>query len=162
MPAQEPITRIREIGQKIDGFLELPDVPGESIRSGHEDQLEIHGIEFSMEAPHDANTKARRGRVQLSTLTVIKNYDKGSPYIKQACFQNKKFDEVKVYLRRTIETESEDYLVIKLTDAAVLGYALRPSPLEPDVLEEIVDFTFKEITFTYGDDEAVMDVHIGV
>jgi len=149
---------------KIDGFLEIPDIPGESIRTGHEDQLEIYGIEFDMEAPHDVNTQARRGRVQLSEVTVTKNYDKGSPYIKQACFQNKKLDPVKIYLRRTIDAESKDYLVINLTEASVQGYTLRPSPAEPDLLEETVDFAFKEITFTYGDDadEVVMDTHIGI
>jgi type VI secretion system secreted protein Hcp len=151
------------VGLKIDGFLELPDVPGESLRSGHEEQLEIHGIEFNMKAPHDANTKARRGRVQLSTVTILKNYDMGSPYIKQACFQNKKFDPVKIYFRRTIEEESKDYLVVNLTEASIIGYSIRPSTLEPGLLEETVDFAFKEITFTYDDDhEVVMDVHIGV
>jgi type VI secretion system secreted protein Hcp len=148
---------------KIDGFLKVPDIPGESIRSGHEEQLEIYGVEFNMEAPHDPNSKARRGRVQLSTVTVIKNYDKGSPYLKQACFKNKLFGEVEIFLRRTIEEESADYLVIKLTDASVISYTIRPSPLEPDLLEETVDFAFKEITFTYDvDHEIVMDVHIGV
>jgi len=148
---------------KIDGFLKVPDVPGESIRSGHEEQLEIYGIKFDMAANLDVNSGARRGRVRLSAVTVIKNYDQGSPYLAQALFQNKVFDPVEIFLRRTIATESKDYLVIKLTEASVTNYSFQPSASEPDLLEEVVDFGFKEITFTYdGEHEAVMDVHIGV
>jgi type VI secretion system secreted protein Hcp len=148
---------------KIDGFLKVPDIPGESKRAGHEDEMEIYGLLFDMESPHDANTRARRGRVALSPIVCVKNYDIGSVYLKQALFQNKVFDEVQITARRTIEGETSDYLVIKLEKASLVSYSFRPSEDDPDMLEERIGFVYQTVTFTYDSDhEAVMDVQVGL
>jgi type VI secretion system secreted protein Hcp len=147
---------------KIDAFLKVPDIPGESVRDGHEDEMEVFGVEFDMVAPHDANTLSRRGRVSLSTIKFRKHYDIGTVYLKQACFQNKLFDEVVFSARRTIEGETADYLVITLEEASVVSYSMKPSFSDPDLLEEVVAFAFKKIIFKYADShETEMDVHVG-
>jgi type VI secretion system secreted protein Hcp len=147
---------------KIDGFLEVPDIKGASKRDGHEDQIEVHGVVFEMEAPHDANTLSRRGRVRLDAFEIVKNYDMSSPYLKKACFDNTLFDEVKFSARRTIEGETSDYLVVTLKDASIVGYKMRPSEEDPDLLEEKIDFAFKSIMFNYDDEHEIeMDVHVG-
>ncbi|TKB27768.1 MAG: type VI secretion system tube protein Hcp, partial [Mesorhizobium sp.] len=33
---------------KIDGFLKVPDIKGPSTRDGHEDEIEIHGVDYKM------------------------------------------------------------------------------------------------------------------
>lgn len=150
---------------KIDGFLKVPDITGPSVRDGHEDEIEIHGVEFDMVAPHDPNSLSRRGRVALGVITFVKHYDKASPYLKQALFQNKKLDEVVFSARRTIEEATSDYLVITLTDASVVHYEMKPDPdpEEQDLLEERIAFAYKKIKFVYDDkDEVEMDVHVGV
>lgn len=148
---------------KIDGFLKVPDIPGPSERDGHEEEIEVHGVEFDMVAPHDPNSLSRRGRVALGLIKFIKHYDMSSPYLKQALFQNKKLDEVVFSARRTIEEESSDYLVVTLTDASVVTYMMKPSDEDPDLIEEFVGFAYKKIKFVYDKDhEAEMDVHVGV
>jgi type VI secretion system secreted protein Hcp len=148
---------------KIDGFLKVPDISGPSERDGHEEEIEIHGVEFDMVAPHDPNSLSRRGRVACGKFTVKKDYDKSSPYLKQALFQNKKLDEVVFSARRTIEEASSDYLVVTLTDASIVNYVMKPSGDQPDLIEENVSFAYKKIKFVYDKDhEAEMDVHLGV
>lgn len=147
---------------KIDGFLKVPDIPGASLRDGHEEEMEIFGVSFEMQAPHDANTLSRRGRVSLSTIKFEKHYDPGSPYLKKACFDNTLFDEVVFSARRTIEGETSDYLVITLTDASVVAYDMQPSFTDPDLLQEEIAFAFKTIKFNYDDSHEIeMDVHVG-
>jgi type VI secretion system secreted protein Hcp len=147
---------------KIDGFLKVPDIPGASERDGHEEEMEVFGVEFEMQAPHDANTLSRRGRVSLSTLKFFKYYDMGSPYLKKACFDNTPMDEVVFSARRTIEGETSDYLVITLSDASVVSYELYPSLTEADLLEEEIGFAFKTIKFNYDDSHEIeMNVHVG-
>lgn len=151
-----------EIRTKIDGFLNVPDIKGPSVRDGHEDEIEIYGIDYSMVAPHDPNSLSRRGRVALGMIEFTKHYDMASPYLKKALFDNTMMGEVKCSLRRTIEGETSDYLVITLADASVVKYAMAPSPDEPDVLEDKVSFAYKTITFNYdGEHEIEMDVHVG-
>ena len=147
---------------KIDGFLKVPDITGPSIRDGHEEEIEVHGVEFEMQAPFDPNSLSRRGRVSLGMLNFIKHYDKSSPYLKKALFDNTLLDEVKFSARRTIEGETSDYLVITLKDASVTSYIMKPSEDEPDLIEERVGFAYKNITFNYDDkDEVEMDVYVG-
>ncbi|PDT11013.1 type VI secretion system tube protein TssD [Rhizobium sp. M1] len=147
---------------KIDGFLKVPDITGPSVRDGHEDEIEIHGVEFEMVAPYDPNSLSRRGRVSLGMINFIKHYDKSSPYLKKALFDNTLLGEVKFSARRTIEGETSDYLVITLKDASVTQYNMKPSEDEPDLIEERVGFAYKNITFNYDDkDEVEMDVYVG-
>ncbi|MFB2604571.1 Hcp family type VI secretion system effector [Rhizobium phaseoli] len=147
---------------KIDGFLKVPDITGPSVRDGHEDEIEIHGVEFEMVAPYDPNSLSRRGRVSLGLINFIKHYDKSSPYLKKALFDNTLLGEVKFSARRTIEGETSDYLVVTLKDASVTQYNMKQSEDEPDLIEERVGFAYKNITFNYDDkDEVEMDVYVG-
>jgi type VI secretion system secreted protein Hcp len=147
---------------KLDGFLKVPDIPGPSERDGHEEEIEIHGIAFQMEAPHDPNSLSRRGRVRLDQFKIYKHYDMSSPYLKKALFDNTPMDEVVVSARRTIEGETSDYLVVTLTDASVMTYNVRQSEDEPDQLEEEVGFAFNAIKFVYDKDHEIeMSVRVG-
>jgi type VI secretion system secreted protein Hcp len=140
---------------RLDGSLRIDAIPGESRRDGHEDEMEVHGVEFSMEAPFDQNTMSRRGRVSLSTITFTKHYDRGSPYLKKACFDNTLFEQVVFAARRTVEGETSDYLVVTLTDSSVVSYVVRPSSDTDDLLEERVAFAFGSIAFSYDDTHEV-------
>ena len=150
---------------KIDGFLKVPDIPGPSERDGHEEEIEIHGVEYKMEAPHDPNSLSRRGRVRLDMMIVVKHYDMSSPYLQKALFDNTLFGEVVFSCRRTIEGATADYLVVTLTDASVMLYEMQPSDEEgsEDLLEERIGFAYKTITFNYDDaHEIEMSVATGM
>jgi type VI secretion system secreted protein Hcp len=147
---------------KLDGFLKVPDIPGPSERDGHEEEIEIHGIKFEMEAPHDPNSLSRRGKVALDMLKVYKYYDMSSPYLKKALFDNTLLDEVVASARRTIEGETSDYLVITLTNASVMSYRMYQSEDDPDLIEEEVGFAFHAIKFNYDSDHEIeMSVRVG-
>ena len=64
---------------KIDGFLKVPDIKGPSTRDGHDDEIEIHGVDYKMVAPYDPNSLSRRGRVSKGMIKFTKHYDKSSP-----------------------------------------------------------------------------------
>jgi type VI secretion system secreted protein Hcp len=147
---------------KIDGFLKVPDIKGPSVRDGHEDEIEIHKVDFKMVAPYDSNSLSRRGRVALGPIIFTKHYDKSSPYLAQALFENKPLDEVKFSARRTIDGETSDYLVVTLTDASIMEYDFSQAEDAEDLIEERVSFAYKKIKFVYDkDDEAEMDVNVG-
>jgi type VI secretion system secreted protein Hcp len=157
MPLNDEGTTIR-----IDGFLKVPDIPGPSERDGHEEEIEIHGVKFHMEAPHDPNSLSRRGRVALDMIVFTKYYDMASPYLKKALFDNTPMDEVVFSARRTIEGETSDYLVVTLTDASVMSYVMQQSDDQPDLIEEKVGFAYHAIKFVYDTDHEIeMSVRVG-
>ena len=141
---------------KIDGFLKVPDIPGPSERDGHEDEIEIHGVEFNMEAPHDPNSLSRRGRVALDMIVFTKNYDMASPYLKKALFDNTALDEVVFSARRTIEGETKR-LSRGHPDRRV-GHELRDASrarTSRTCIEEEVGFAYHEIKFVYDNDHEI-------
>ena len=73
---------------KIDGFLKVPDIPGPAKRDGHDEEIEVYGVDFNMHAPYDPNSLSRRGGVALDMMVFTKHYDMSSPYLKKALFDN--------------------------------------------------------------------------
>jgi len=72
----------------IDGFLAIPDIQGESLRDGHEGEIEFHGLSFGMATAVSAGEtmSRRRGRATLDSVTVVKHYDRASPSLKKMVF----------------------------------------------------------------------------
>jgi type VI secretion system secreted protein Hcp len=144
---------------KIDGFVKIPDIPGDSQREGHEDEIEIHGVTFGMEAPSERGGSVRRGRVSFDMVVVSKDYDRSSPSLKGALATSRHLSEVVLSLRRTIEGESSDYLVVTLADASVVKYDFAPAQDRDDVLVEHVGLAYRSVQFVYdGQHEVELEV----
>jgi type VI secretion system secreted protein Hcp len=139
----------------INGFLKVPDVPGPSARQGHENEIEVHGVTFVMEAPRDANSLARSGRVKLDPIVFTKYYDMSSPHLKQALADNRRFDEVVFSTQRSTDREGRDDLVVTLTEAVVTRYAVQPSADGSGLLEDQVSFAYASIGFSFEGGHAV-------
>lgn len=146
----------------VDGFLKLPHIPGESRREGHEDEIEFHALRFGMAAPEGAvgGSVARRGRVTFDPVTVVKRYDRASPYLKRMVAEGQYAEEARLALRRTIEGETDDFLVVVLSGVSVTGYDLVST--EDGMLEEALTLNYRSIRFTYeGDHEVELEVFVG-
>ncbi len=135
----------------IDGYLKILNIPGDSVRVGHEDEIEVHGVTFSMEAPQGASGLARRGRVSFDTVVISKDYDRSSPALKGALAANQPLRDVVLSVRRTVEGESHDYLVVTLDDVSIVRYDLAPAQDRDGVLTEHLGLAYRSITFTYED-----------
>lgn len=144
---------------QIDGFAKIPDIPGESTREGHEDEIEFHSLTFGMEAPTDRDGLRGRGRPTFDLVVVSKYYDRSSPPLKGALATNRRLSELVLSVRRTVEGDTRDYLVITLTDVAVVKYDLAPAQDRDDVLAEKVGFAYRSINFSYeGQHEVELEV----
>ena len=147
----------------IDGFLKIDGIPGESQRREHEDEIEIHGLEFGMAAAvatsghGHVSSGARTGRVNFEPIRITKRYDRSSPLLKQSLARAQVFREAVIAIRRTVDGETSDYLVVTLTEASTISYDVRPAP-EPDVLEETLALTYATVTFRYhGEYEVLLE-----
>lgn len=108
--------RMPDATMQIDGFLKVPDIPGPSIRDGHEDEIQFVGWRWGAHNHAGDNALAR-------DFVLFKHFDMSSPLLFQACASGKVFPEMTISFRRTIEGETSDYLVITLTEATVVSIA---------------------------------------
>lgn len=108
--------RVPEPGGGVSVFLNVDGIPGSSMRDGHED--EIDALAWSWAAVHPAGAGAH-----ARDLVILKGIDKASAPLFLACASGATIPEVKMSLRRTIEGETSDFLVITLADVRVTSIA---------------------------------------
>ena len=102
-----------------------------------------------MAASNDPASGARKGRAAVDNIVFTKYYDRSSPYLKKALFDNIRLAQVVFSALRTTDGEGRDYLVVTLSDAAVTTYAMQPAEAQPEAIEERVGFNFQSIAFNY-------------
>jgi len=150
----------------ITGFLKIPDIAGESKASGHEDEIEIHGVSWGAERGDGAAVGAgrRRSKPEITDLTVLKFYDASSPYLAQAVMQGKSFDEMVFAVRKESGDAHLDYLTITMTNCIVTGYHMENGGTDDPLIQisEAVDIGFENINIKYtvqADDHSAGDEH---
>jgi type VI secretion system secreted protein Hcp len=150
----------------LTAYLKIPDIPGESQRAGHEDEIDIHDIQWGIERMGSVTVAhgRRRTRTEMSPLRVRKYYDASSPYLALAVETGQVFDEVVVSVRKDSGDAHLDYLIITMVNVIVSSYGFSTEH-ENDPggrLTEAVAFEFEHVTLAYtrqADDGSAGDTH---
>lgn len=108
----------------FSGYLKIDDIPGESDRAGHEDEIVISSFSWGANRASFRNSGGQResGLAELAPLSMSKDYDSSSPYLALACIKAKNLGEVVMTLRKDQGDEHSDYLTITITNTIVENY----------------------------------------
>jgi type VI secretion system secreted protein Hcp len=111
------------------GYLRLPDIRGESRRSGHEDEIEVHGVAWDVaQSPAGRAGRGRtRARADVGPIVLWKRYDASSPYLVLAAMQGRAFDAARLALTGPGEA-TDPYLQITLENCLVAAYGIVAPP----------------------------------
>jgi type VI secretion system secreted protein Hcp len=110
----------------VDFYLEIPTIPGESEEAGHEDEIEIHGVEWGTVLDLDAVAKTARVRgIELSSL---KAGDTSTAAIEDAASRGEIFSEMVLSLRGGGPSAAPDYLRITLEDVIISSVSQGGTP----------------------------------
>ncbi len=148
----------------LTGYLKVPDVPGESQRVDHEEEIDVHSIEWEIAqaATSQIGRGRSRSRAEISAISMNKMYDASSPYLALACMQGKSFDEIVLMVRKDSGDAHLDYLQITMTNCAISHYSVLPTPAESQQIEEHIGITFEQVKVVYtvqADDYSAGDEH---
>lgn len=148
------------------GFLSIPDIAGESRSADHEDEINIHGLQWKIE--QDTAKATGRGRRQsratVGNFIVTKFTDAASPYLALACLQGKSIPEITIALRKDSGEAHLDYLIITMKNCQIASFDMdggAPNGTD-DRITESVALSFEQITKTYtiqADDHSAGDEH---
>ncbi len=137
----------------LSGYLKIDDIDGESVRAGHEDEIDVHGVHWKIER---AGALARlagrsRARARVDSLTCFKRTDASSPYLALACLQGKSYPDAVLSLRKESGDASLDYLVITMENVMVAGFEMGNdgSDADDEQVTEQVAFRFENVTYKY-------------
>ena len=103
----------------LTAYMKIPDIAGESQRADHEDEIDIHDVQWVIEQASVAQVGRGRSqsRARVDALICAKYYDASSPYLALACMQAKSFDEIVLMVRKDSGEAHLDYLTITMTNA---------------------------------------------
>ena len=87
----------------VDMFLEIKEIPGESSKAGHVEQIDI--VSFSFGAVQSGSfarggAGGGAGKAEFQDISIVKEVDKSSPKLFQACACGTHFPKATLYVRK--------------------------------------------------------------
>lgn len=133
-------------------FMKLGDIKGESTDSGHKDWIIIESLggAISRSIPEGAKDQQRtKGTTSLGDIHCVRNLDKSSTKLAEACATGKFFKEVEIHLCTTVKNKEEPYLTYKLTDVLVSSYSFHGNSSGSPLPSEEIGLSFHGIEWNY-------------
>jgi type VI secretion system secreted protein Hcp len=141
-------------------FMKAGDIKGESTDAKHKDWILIESMSAPIyrNIPEGARDNERvRGRTTAGDCVFVRQLDKSSVKLQEACANGTFFKEVIVHLCSQIKDKSEPYLEYKLADAIITSYSFHGTAEGGKPTEELtmnytkVDWTYYELDPKTGD-----------
>lgn len=139
---------------QLTAYLKIGDIQGESQRVDHEDEIDIHGISWSIEVPQESTV--RRSRARPGPLILRKFVDASSPYLALAPLKGEIIPSATLAVRKDSGEAHLDYLIITMENVQVTSVKTSSPENREDgqQLREEVGLTFSKITYKYIDSES--------
>lgn len=145
----------------VTAYLKIPDIPGESQRADHEDEIDIHGLSWKVEAPATTGSGRTLSQSVVGPIFLKKYVDASSPYIALSTLNARNFESAVLAVRKDSGDAHLDYLVITLGNARIVSYEMETKE-GSSLIEETIGITFESITYKYTvqeDDHSAGDEH---
>ena len=131
------------------GYMKIPDIAGESVRAGHEGEIEISNVSYAIDAAGGAAIGAARARARANAgeFTVTKSIDAASPYIALSAFQSRAFPEIVIDMTKSSGGGELQYYTITLENARISSV---DTSIDADgASEERVGLVYQTINIKY-------------
>jgi type VI secretion system secreted protein Hcp len=143
------------------GFVKFDGVDGEATDTDHDKWSEIMAFEQGMYQPSSgmSGMSRRRGDVVLEDIVVVKELDKSSPKLAEACLKGKVFPKVNIHLTATYgDGNRHTYYKYELKNVQVTSYVIGSEDVTIIYPYEEMTLNFEEIKVTYTemDDSGAM------
>ncbi|WP_375229019.1 Hcp family type VI secretion system effector [Roseobacter sp. S98] len=155
----------------LTGYLKIEEIPGESQRAEHEDEIDVWGIQFDVRqmAASPVGRGRARARADIDPLVVHKAVDAASPYLAEAVWKGKRFAEMTLAVRKDSGEAHLDYLVITMENVVITacGFGNEQAEGTDSTLYERIELEFEKVKIQYsklndtGDGTEEHEVHLG-
>ena len=133
-------------------FLKLDGVPGEATDKGHKDWVIIQSMSASIHRsiPSGAKDQQRtKGETTIADVQVVRQLDKSSTKLQEACAAGKFFKEVEIHFCTTVKDAQEPYLKYKLYDVIISSYSCHGDASGNPLPSEQVSLSYSKVDWTY-------------
>ena len=139
----------------VDMFLEIKEVPGESMKKGHEGQIDIVSFSFGA-VQHGSFARGGAGggsgKAEFQDISIVKEVDKSSPKLFQACAAGTHFPKATIFVRKAGDKPLE-YYKVELKDL-IVSSVQNSGSASGDAVMESTTLNCAVINFTYVEQDA--------
>lgn len=136
----------------MPAFMRLAGIEGEASDSMHKGWILIDSLSAPIfrAIPEGARDQQRtKGETTLGDVVVVRELDKSSVPIQQACANGTFYPEVEVHLCTTVKDKQEPYLKYKLKDVILTSYSFHGVASGDPLPTEEVTLGYTEVEWTY-------------
>ena len=133
-------------------FRSLGDIKGEATDNEHKDWIIIESMSSPLfrSIPEGAKDAQRsRGDTTLGDVVVVRELDKSSTKLQEACANGTFYDEVEIHFTTQVKNKQEPYLTYLLKDVIVTSYSFHGNAAGDPLPTEEVTLGYTEVEWTY-------------
>ena len=139
--------------EAVDFYLKLDEIEGESLKTGHENQIEVLSWSFGCSNAGTAGVGSGQGgagRVSMQDFNFSKYADKSSPKLIQAMFEGKMVPSATLVGRRAglKDGKAAKYMVWEMKNVVVSSHSLAGSAGDT-LTHENFSLRFEEVSVKY-------------
>jgi type VI secretion system secreted protein Hcp len=135
----------------MEVFLKLDDIEGESVKDGHEKEIDV--LSFNWGAHHHSTghtgTGHSSGKADFADFVITKVVDKSSPKLFLKTCDGKHIPKGKITCRKTAGDSKIDYLTYDVEQVMVTSVQVSGSDGGGDQMMESVSFAATKVVVTY-------------
>jgi len=136
----------------MPAFMKLGDIKGEATDDGHSEWIIIESMSSPIfrSIPEGAKDQQRtKGETTLGDVVVVRQLDKSSTKLQEACANGTFYKEAEVHFCSTVKNKQEPYLKYKLSDVIVTSYSFHGTASGDPLPTEEVTLGYTEVEWTY-------------
>jgi type VI secretion system secreted protein Hcp len=136
----------------MPAFMKLGDIKGESGDSDHKEWIIIESLSAPIfrSIPTGARDQQRtKGDTTLGDIHIVRQLDKSSTKLQEACANGTFFKEVEIHLCTTVKNKQEPYLIYKLSDVIISSYSMHGNSSGNPLPSEEVSMNYQKVEWTY-------------
>ena len=136
----------------MPAFMKLGDIKGQATDADHKDWILIESMSapISRSIPMNARDQQRtQGSTSLGDIVVVRELDKSSTKLQEACANGTFFKEVEIHLCATVNNKQEPYLKYKLENVIITSYSFHGNASGSPLPTEQVSMGYTGVEWTY-------------
>ncbi len=133
-------------------YVQCKDIEGEATDSNHNKWIicDSASLPVFRSIPSGAVDQQRtKGETSLGDITLVRQLDKSSPKLMEACALGKFNKEVKIEFTTTTGGKTDTYLSWKLENVVFTGYSCHGNSSGEPLPSEQISMNFTKVTMTY-------------
>ncbi len=136
----------------MPAFLKLGDIQGEATDQDHNGWILLDSMSSPIyrSIPEGAKDQQRaRGDTTLGDIEIVRQMDKSTPKLAEACANGTFYPEVEVHFCVTVGNKQQPYLKYKMSNVIVTSYGFHGVANGDPIPSETVTFGFTDVEWTY-------------